>query len=276
MRFCRHTPTAALRPFVDWLWFYEDWHPDHDREHVLPDGTFELVINLQNEPRKLFDRADTSRYQTFRRGWLSGTHSEYLIIDALAGSSMIGAHFKPGGCAPFLNVPADELQDEVVELDDIWGGSAWHWRDQLLDARTPEGKFAALEQFLLSKLVAARRPANGRDRVFWALNRFVGEPNLHRINQVTGYLGISHKHFIEEFRREVGLPPKLFCRIRCFQQVLAQIGAQETVEWADIACTCGYYDQAHFVNDFQAFAGLNPSAYLTHRMNYPGFTLAGE
>src|ERR1051326_6402629 len=114
MRFCRYTPTAALRPFIDWFWFYDDWHPGHDREHVLPDGTFELVINLDNEPRKLFDRANTAQYQTFSRGWLSGTHSEYLVIDALSGSSMMGAHFKPGGCAPFLKVPANELQDQVV------------------------------------------------------------------------------------------------------------------------------------------------------------------
>jgi AraC-like DNA-binding protein len=77
---------------------------------------------------------------------------------------------------------------------------------------------------------------------------------------------VSHKQFIEQFRREVGLTPKLFCRIRRFQEVLGLIHSQKTVNWADVACSCGYFDQAHFVNDFLAFAGLNPSAYLDRRL----------
>ena len=31
---------------------------------------------------------------------------------------------------------------------------------------------------------------------------------------------------------------------------------------------CGYYDQAHFIKEFQTFSGLNPSAYLTQRGDY--------
>jgi transcriptional regulator GlxA family with amidase domain len=41
---------------------------------------------------------------------------------------------------------------------------------------------------------------------------------------------------------------------------------KKRVDWADVACACGYFDQAHFANDFFAFAGLNPSAYLDHQL----------
>jgi len=67
------------------------------------------------------------------------------------------------------------------------------------------------------------------------------------------------------FREEVGLTPKLYCRIRRFQQVLALIRCGKPVEWADIALSCGYFDQAHFVHDFRAFSGITPSAYASHR-----------
>ena len=89
MIFRQHIPGPPLAEYVAWFWFYADWVPDHSREHVLPDGTFELIINLQEQPRKLFDREDAARYTSFRRGWLSGAHSEYLVIDALPASSMM-------------------------------------------------------------------------------------------------------------------------------------------------------------------------------------------
>jgi AraC-like DNA-binding protein len=33
------------------------------------------------------------------------------------------------------------------------------------------------------------------------------------------------------------------------------------IHWAELALTCGYYDQSHFANDFRAFSGLSATAY---------------
>ena len=35
--------------------------------------------------------------------------------------------------------------------------------------------------------------------------------------------------------------------------------------WIDVALSAGYYDQAHFIRDFQAFSGMTPSAYYAAR-----------
>src|SRR5258708_15395021 len=264
MSIFRHTPGPPLNQHVQWLWYYVDYQPGHDRQHVLPDGTFELIINLQEEPRKLFDRQDPARYTVFKRGWISGAHDEYLVIDALAESSMIGVHFKPGGAAPFLGAPAGELGSQVVELDAIWGSGASDWRDRLMSAAGAAAKFRLLEQWLLQRLMLAGARAFRTPSIGWAIDNFMREPHLQRIQSVSNDLGISHKHFIDRFRREVGLTPKLFCRIRRFHERLGQIHAKKTVDWADLACACGDFDQAHFVHDFQAFAGLNPTAYFVH------------
>src|SRR5436305_14575552 len=100
MSIYRHIPASPLNQYVDFCWYYVDLSPDHDREHVLPDGTFELIVNLQEIPRKLFHGANAIGYDAFERGWISGAHSKSLVIDALPRSSMIGVHFKPA--APLL------------------------------------------------------------------------------------------------------------------------------------------------------------------------------
>ena len=276
MHFCRHVPGPPLGDYVDWFWYYDDWQADHSREHVLPDGSFELIINLEQRPRKLFDREDPTKFQAFRRSWLSGAQSGYLIIDVLCGASMIGAHFKPGGIAAFLEAPADELRDQVVELDGLWGASATELRERLLDASGPRAKFRVLEQFLFKQLAQAQIGSQTEKRVNLALKQFLEQPSVQKIGGVAGEFGVSHKHFIEEFRRRVGITPKLFCRIRRFQQVLSQVNSNGSVEWAALALDCGYFDQAHFVNDFKLFAGLNPTSYLRYRMPYPNFARAED
>src|SRR5437762_8327137 len=175
---------------------------------------------------------------------------------------MIGVHFKPGGAAPFLGMPADELAGQVVELDAVWGGAAWDWRDQLLAAHTPDSKFSILERLLSHRLAQRKLRQRHADAVTWALNRYVAEPNLQTITSVSSRVGFSHKHFIELFRQQTGLSPKVFCRIRRFQKALLEAQTRAEINWADVACSCGYFDQSHFVNDFNKFSGLNPSAYL--------------
>jgi hypothetical protein len=72
--------------FVAWFWFYEGLDLAHRRERVLPDGSTELVINLDDSRRKLFDREQPYRFQTFHRAWLSGARSDYILIDVLPQS----------------------------------------------------------------------------------------------------------------------------------------------------------------------------------------------
>ena len=261
MVFRQHVPREPLARYVDWFWFYADLYPPHRREHVLPDGTFELIIDLRDEPRRLFDRGGDNGETLFRRAWISGAHSQYIIIDALPGSSMIGAHFKPGGAAAVLGLPANELRDQVVELDAIWGSAAIELREELLAARGAQAKFATLERWLLHRLNRHKSDALQQERVFWARDRLLAADSP-RIGDVVAQLGISHRRFIEEFRSHVGLTPKRFCRIRRFQQVVAHVAARKPINWADVAYTCGYFDQAHFANDFRAFSGFRPTEYL--------------
>lgn len=260
-----YRPMAPLSQFIEFFWFHQDYLSTHRMERVLPEGTFELVINLDPIPRKLFDRDNLNRYREFRRAWLSGTHSEFIVIDALPCASMMGIHFRPGGAAPFLGMPATELTDQVIETDAVWGAAANDLYQILLEQPTPDAKFQALEKFLLR---VARGRVEPSAAVRLALGRFLAAPHESSIGRIAAELGISHKHFIRRFRDEVGLTPKRFCRIRRFQQVLARIQQLKAIEWADVASTCGYYDQAHFIHDFHAFSGLNPSAYLTERGEY--------
>src|SRR5262249_17449885 len=113
---------------------------------------------------------------------------------------------------------------------------------------------------LLARFLAASEP-KGVARV--ALP--VMERGSRSVREIADVVGLSHRCFIGRFAAEVGLPPKLFLRVRRFQRVLALANPSKLVPWAELAGRCGYFDQAHLIRDFVAFAGITPGTYLRQR-----------
>jgi AraC-like DNA-binding protein len=77
------------------------------------------------------------------------------------------------------------------------------------------------------------------------------------------------RRLIEVFRHEVGLTPKVYCRLSRFRAAVGTVATVPTVDWAATASACGYFDQSHFIHEFREFAGMSPSAYLRHRTASP-------
>jgi AraC-like DNA-binding protein len=261
-----YIPKPPLSAFVALFWLYEGHAPRHAKERRLPTGTVELVVNLREDTLRVYDRQDTNRCQSFRGSLISGVHSEFFVIDTAEQTSIMGVAFKPGGAFPFLGLPASEVQNTHVSLDALWGARADDLRCQLLEASAPEARLRAFERCLMAQ---AARPLERHPAVDFALKAFQDAPPTPRISDVIEQIGLSAKRFVQVFTEEVGLTPKLFCRIRRFQEVLHLIRRRQQVGWADVAATCGYFDQAHFIRDFRAFSGFNPSVYHARRGEHP-------
>jgi AraC-like DNA-binding protein len=63
------------------------------------------------------------------------------------------------------------------------------------------------------------------------------------------------------FREQIGVSPKVYARILRFQRAVQKMHAGADIRWAELALACGYYDQAHFANDFRDFSGISPTTY---------------
>ena len=66
----------------------------------------------------------------------------------------------------------------------------------------------------------------------------------------------------------MGLTPKGFLKIIRFQKAIKEIAASKKADWTGIAYDSGYYDQAHFINDFKAFSGYTPEQYLRKQYDH--------
>jgi AraC-like DNA-binding protein len=211
-----HIPRPPLSDFVEVFWHYDGPDPPHARERCLPTGTMEIVINLRDNEALAYDRRNADRPRSFRGPLVRGSHSGFFIIDTADQTSTMGVHFKPGGAFPFLGSAA-ELRDALVPLEALWGAEPAQLYNRLLDAATVEARFGVLERALLAR---ATRVSGCHPAVAFALEKFRGVPQLLKVSEVARRSGLSQRRFIRVFDEEVGLTPKLFCRIRRFQRVL--------------------------------------------------------
>jgi hypothetical protein len=58
------------------------------------------------------------------------------------------------------------------------------------------------------------------------------------------------------------VPPKLFARITRFQALVHALLSTDVSQWASLSPTVGFYDQAHMINEFRAFAGSPPTVFF--------------
>ena len=258
-------PSPPLSAYVEAYYFSEGEVSLQTKERRLPDGRVALVINLGHDTLGVAPRAQTDQFQLFQGGVLSGAHSQCVVLDTTTLVTTLYVSFKPGGARPFLRMPASEVTNQVVELSSLFGTAADVLREQVQVAPTNEDRVGILERFLLARLGREQAP---HPAVTFALASFLAGPTRRSIAEVTTQLGLSPKHFIHLFEEAVGLTPKVFCRVLRFQEVLGLIEQGQSVHWAELALDCGYFDQAHFIHDFQAFAGLTPQAYLAQRSAY--------
>ncbi|WP_201374348.1 AraC family transcriptional regulator [Ktedonobacter robiniae] len=258
-------PRPPLSAFIKGFWSYQGKRPSHTRERRLPDGSVSLVINLHEDLTRIYDSYNPNQFQDYRGGVISGAHSEFVLIDTLSLTSVIGVDFKAGGALPFLPLPASELHNQVISLEMIWGPEALSLREHLLEAGAPQHQFSLLEQFLLSRLIGGRE---AHPVVTFATQAMHDISSGQTISSIIELIGISQTRFLQVFREAVGLTPKQFYRILRFQEALRRLEQEPPERLSKLAIDCGYYDQAHFIHDFQDFGGLSPRSYQAQRGKY--------
>lgn len=251
-----HRPTAPLNAAVDCIWWNHRSDDSRASEHMLPSGKVDLIFSLHDAPITWAppDRHDELRSWT--RGIVHGPQSTYYVTGSKPKGRVIGVSFQAGMAGAILGVPLDELQDQHVCIEDLWGSRARGLRERLAMAPTPKAAIDILERDLIARM---QRPLLLHPAVAQALR-----PGLLgavvRVGEIQKQSGYSPRHFIELFRSNVGLAPKQFYRIRRFSTALASI-ARGKMPLAQVAISSGYADQAHLSREFRELAGVSPSAY---------------
>ena len=224
-------PSPELAPYVKCFWRLRTESAEPSVERILPDASFELIFQLGES------------FSTQPRAMLMGELRRPVIVQPPANADVFGVRFHPGGAAPFLGLPAEELRDILIPVRNVID-----LEQRVLDARSTRDRVTVVESMLVRRFRSPRGEAVARFASQLIARRHGALP----IRDVAGIAGTTERSLERAFAVNIGLSAKVFSRLMRFHSFLR--GESD-----------GYFDDSHRIRDCQDFAGTTPAALLRER-----------
>ncbi|MFD2470326.1 helix-turn-helix domain-containing protein [Amycolatopsis silviterrae] len=264
-------PRPPLDGLIDDL-YYLDGAPPYARLTLPPMPGALLIVNL-GAPFRIRSGADIETVE-YADGCVVTTPTRALEFGYPPRTRSVGVHFKPWGPASFLPMPAAELRDRPVTIEQVWGRSATaELRERLAEADGPHEMLTLLEDELTRRLSETA----GLALVRHTSSVIAARGGAVAIGDLSVAAGVSSTHLAQRFKELVGVTPKRLARTYRFASTVFSIDVAGPVDWGELAGGAGYFDQAHFGHEFRAFTGFTPTRYVEVRRRFlrehPGHVL---
>ncbi|WP_319457159.1 MULTISPECIES: helix-turn-helix domain-containing protein [unclassified Mycobacterium] len=183
---------------------------------------------------------------------IQGVVEQVFTTTLTERGAVVGARFRPGGFAARFDRDAASYTGRAVPVDDELFGAPLVLED--------DREVAAAD---LDAAIATERPVDSTYGALTVLlDRIRDDDGLHRVEQVMELSPWSTRTTQRVFKRYVGVPVKwVLCRYR-LQQAALELETDPTLDCAELAVRLGWYDQAHFINDFRSMLGCTPGEYV--------------
>ena len=234
------------------------WPPG--RHRGLPSGSLSLVISL-GAPLTVRDAGGVNLSAA---ATVAGLRSSPVDIIHDGTQRGVQLELTPRGARALLGLPAAALAHGVWLLDDVLGRRAGELTDSLAAAPGPAQRVLALNSVLARWAVDDGCP----EAVDATWRLLTGSAGSVSIASIAGQIGLSRRQLSQLVRAELGLTPKTVARILRFGRACGYLRSRPAISLAEIAVTCGYYDQAHLTNDWRRLSGCTPGQWIAEELPF--------
>jgi AraC-like DNA-binding protein len=188
---------------------------------------------------------------------IAGPDREAIVENLAAGTTVVGFRFRPARAAAWLGVPASELVNRRVPLEEFWGFEAC----RLAERANKTSNIATLVR-VLETASARRRPAiSARATTMHAVFELLcagAPPGKSLIVWLSRELAMSERTLRRHCEDAFGYGPKTLDRILRFQRFLKLARNSGNASTASLALEAGYADQAHLVRESRRLSATTP------------------
>jgi len=263
MAFSKYAPGKITSAFIENYWIVENEDSTPRVEKIIPDGFTEIIFHYGDPYRIELN----GPWQLQPRQLLAGQLRKYFFLQNTGISGILGIKFKPAALTALFGLSMSDYTDKVVHLPAALGHRLQEV-ETIACAPLPAGiKVAQIDEWL-----AKHTAADPNDEIEKAVALIADKNGGVTVAEIGRQLFITERRLERLFKKYIGLPPKFYARVIRFNYIFSLI-QQQQLTWTDLAFESGYYDSAHFVKNFKAFTGEDPSSYVFEDENLANFFL---
>ncbi|WP_194815368.1 AraC family transcriptional regulator [Nocardia sp. XZ_19_385] len=256
-------PAPELAGFIDHYLGYRMTGYEPGLHRGLPSRHLTFIVAIGHTV-DVVAQTDPGQRPANYRCVLSGLQASPAAISHSGHQEGVAIALTPLGSRTLFGVPASELWNTSLEFADVAGPVGDELWERLQGPASWPQRFAACDR-LLTRLACPDRLVT--PELSWAWRTLVKSGGTTNIGALATGIGWSRQHLARRFGTEFGLSPKLAARITRFERARRMIERTPSfVTIAQVAATCGYYDQAHLNRDFAELAGCSPTTWLAEEI----------
>jgi AraC-like DNA-binding protein len=196
--------------------------------------------------------------------FVAGITDGPVLVGHAGSASCLQVDLTPLGARRLTGMPMSEMANQSVPIDDVLGRFGRELVQRVGEAPDWAARFALVDDAIRARL---RDTSSVDAGIEWSLRRIVDSGGSTGIGQLAAELGWSHRRLISRYRDGVGLPPKAVARIVRFERLATMLTADPSADWAHLALTCNYFDQAHMAREVRELADITPTELRTQTVN---------
>jgi AraC-like DNA-binding protein len=196
------------------------------------------------------------------RSGIFGVTTRRFQVQLVGKGWVFGIKFRPGAFYPFYRAPVAALTDRAISLDAVFGAAGTDYERRVLACASVDEMIDCAEQFLRARLPA---PDEHIALINSVVEQIAADRAIIRVAEIADRIGVSQRTLQRLFGQYVGVGPKWVIKRYRLLEAADQLAHNATIDVPGLAQALGYFDQAHFINDFRATVGSTPAEYAQRR-----------
>ncbi|MBN2402314.1 MAG: helix-turn-helix domain-containing protein [Spirochaetes bacterium] len=164
----------------------------------------------------------------------------------------------------FYPVYATELTDRNFSLDEITSGKPGNIIEKIILASTFQERILIFEEFIEERMPMFSGITPEFQYIVSSIRNNAGIMNCEGLINCNLY---TDRHIRRLFDKYIGISPKFFSNLNRYYKVTRALAIKPNLKMSVLATEFGYYDQAHFINEFRRFLGFTPNQFTNYLTN---------